>query len=86
MLIGAFLFGGARLPNGLTIAPEQLMICLREVLLRLETRRAVIERLATARRVFGRIDIIPKKDATRSGQIVRPFGSLAPPKDTPTRF
>ena len=36
---------------------------------------AVIERLATARRVSGRIDIIRQKDTTRSGVIVRSFGA-----------
>jgi len=46
-------FGGARLPNDLTIAPDPLAICVLDVPICLKTRRAVIERLATARRVFG---------------------------------
>jgi len=48
-----------------------------------KTRRAVTERLATARRVFRRIQVIRKKDIIRSGQITRTFGSLAPPKMSP---
>jgi hypothetical protein len=58
-------------------------ICFLEMPICLKTRRAVIKRLATARRVFGLINIMRKKDVRRSAAIVQPFGSLAPPKDTP---
>ena len=44
--------GGARLPKGLTIEPEQLMMLARQMLLRLKPRRAVIQRWVTARRVL----------------------------------
>jgi hypothetical protein len=45
----------------------------------LKARRAVTQRLATARRVFRRIDIV-RQQATRCfGPIVWSFGSLAPP-------
>ena len=59
------------------------MICVGQVLICPKPRRAVIVRLATARRVFGRIDVIRQKDTSRSGRIVRPFGSLAPQRMNP---
>ena len=56
------------------------MISVAQVPICLKPRRAVMQRLATARHVFERTDIIRQKDTSRFDPVVRPFGSLAPPK------
>src|SRR5215469_7015345 len=44
------------------------------------SRRAVVEHIATARRVFRRVHIVAQKVTNFFVAIVRSFGSLAPPK------
>jgi hypothetical protein len=44
-----------------------------------ESMPAVIQRLTTARHVFRRIDTVRQEATSRSGSIMRSFGSLAPP-------
>jgi hypothetical protein len=70
-------FGGARLPNDLTIESKPQMISVKMVLRCLRTCRAVIERLVTARRVFVPIDIIRQDTTSFSGLKSTPLGSLA---------
>ena len=74
-------FGGARLPNDLTIESKPQMISVKMVLRCLRTCRAVIERLVTARRVFVPIDIIRQDTTSFSGLKSTSLGSLAPPKN-----
>jgi hypothetical protein len=71
--------GRARLPNDLSIRPEDLMIPYLTVLICLKTRQAVAERWITARRVFGPIRVHRIQQQLRFND--KSFGSLALPTD-----
>jgi hypothetical protein len=54
VIFGAATFGGARLPNGRIILAEGLMFKLPTALLHLKMRRAVVQRITSARRICWR--------------------------------
>jgi hypothetical protein len=58
VIFGGSHFGGARLPNGRIILAKGLMFKLATALLHLKTRRAVVQRITSARRVCWRNTIL----------------------------
>jgi hypothetical protein len=62
--MGQHISGGARLPKDLMIGPEHLVASCRMFSVRLKTRRAVVNRWITARRVLRSIGVVwPRSSA-----------------------